>query len=307
MITLQHSLVTLCGLNGDEKKFEEQIPFVLIPDAIRRYCGPRPYSHFEENPDGSQISYMHFPGDLKTVSRENIGNEMMFLAEGYIPCVIGETTHIEKFEQVNGDLDPLYFTGVKKHLTQDVIFDDFVREGMGLDCSRRFESMYSPEETTGKNIGIYTFYRPVKDEDGNYVRTEDGKIKREPEVLDGEQVRKLIAEIENHGVYILAYLVEKSYGITANQEWFDRHVKTALDREYSQDLADGTYQYMRIPEEINRRITEHNWKHLEDGPIPLEDYARMYKDVVLQMPAIDAQMDEKISAQQGNDDKLIDE
>lgn len=300
MITLQHSLVTLFGLNGDEKKFEEQIPFVLIPDAIRRYCGPRPYSHFEETPDGSAISFMHFPLSLRTLSKENIGNERMFLAEGYRPCVIGETTHIEKFEQVNGDLPPLYYAGVKKHLTQDVIFDKFVREGIGLDCSRRFESMYSPEETTGKNIGIFTFSRPVKDEDGEYVRDEEGKIKREPETLDGEGVRKLIAEFENQGLYILAYMIHKTYGITANQEWFDSHVKTALDREYSEDLANGTYQYMRIPEEIDRRITEHDWTHLEEGPIPFADYAKMYREVISQMPEIDTEMDEKLVARDSN-------
>ena len=56
MITLQHSLVTLFGLRGNEEEFDKEVPYVLIPDAIRRYCGPRPYSHFEENPDGTDIS-----------------------------------------------------------------------------------------------------------------------------------------------------------------------------------------------------------------------------------------------------------
>lgn len=288
MITLQHSLVTLFGLRGNEEEFEKQVPYILIPDAIRRYCGPRPYSHFEETPDGKDISYMHFPINLKTLTKENIGNERMHLANGYRPCVLGEKTHIEKFEQTNGDLPPIYYAGVKKHLTQDVIFDDFVREDIGLDCSRRFESMYSPEETTGKNVGIFTFSRRVKDPDGQ-TRTVE-------ETLDGNGVRKLVADIENHGLYILAYMLHKSYGITANQEWFDKHVKKFLDEKYSQDLADGTYQYMKIPEEINRRITEHDWTHLDEGVIPYDVYMQMYKKVIEEMPKIDFEKDEKIAA-----------
>ena len=47
MITLQHSLATLFAYRGDVKAFEKEIPYVLVPDAIRRYCGPRQYSHFE--------------------------------------------------------------------------------------------------------------------------------------------------------------------------------------------------------------------------------------------------------------------
>lgn len=288
MITLQHSLVTLFGLRGNEEEFEKQVPYILIPDAIRRYCGPRPYSHFEETPDGKDISYMHFPINLKTLTKENVGNERMHLANGYKPCVLGEKTHIEKFEQTNGDLPPTYYAGVKKHLTQDVIFDDFVREDIGLDCSRRFESMYSPEETTGKNVGVFTFSRRVKDP--------DGQIRTVEETLDGNGVRKLIADIETQGLYILAYMLHKSYGITANQEWFDKHVKKILDEKYSQDLADGTYQYMKIPEEVNRRITEHDWKHLNEGIIPYDVYMQMYKKVTEEMPKIDVEKDEKIAA-----------
>ena len=290
MITLQHSLVTLFGLRGDEKEFERQVPYALVPDAIRRYCGPRPYSHFEETPDGKDVSYMHFPKSLKLASKENIGNERMKLAEGYRPCVLGEKTHVEVFEKYNGDLPPVYFSGVKKHLVQDVIFDEFVREGIGLDTSRRYESMYTPEETTGKNIGIYTYKRPVRTPDGKLVLDSEGHRVTEDVVLDGEGVRKLIAEIENHGVYVLAHMLYKAYGITANQEWFDEHVKKSLDEVYSQDLSDGTYQYMRIPEDIDKKITDHDWSALDDGLIPLDSYMKMYEQVIMEMPGIDAQM-----------------
>ncbi len=289
MITIQHSLVTLFGLRGDEEEFEKQIPYVLAPDAIRRYCGPRPYSHFEETPDGRDVSYMHFPRSLKSVTKESIKNERMRLADGYKPCVLGEKTHIEVFERVNGDLPPVYYAGVKKHLTQDVIFDEFVRERIGLDTSRRYESMYSPEKTTGKNVGIFTFKKPIKTQEGRYIFDSKGKKLTKTETIDGEGVRKLIADFENQGVYILAYMIYKAYGITANQSWLDEHVKKPLDRTYSKDLADGTYQYMKIPEDINKKITEHDWSSLEDGPIPLEDYVEMYRRVIGEMPKMDAQ------------------
>jgi len=295
MITLQHSLVTLFGLRGNVEEFEKQVPYVLIPDAIRRYCGPRVYSHFEESADGKDISYLHFPISLKTLTKESMENERKYQAKGVTrPCVLGEKTHVEKFEQTNGDLPPVYYAGVKKHLIQDVIFDEFVREKMGLDCSRRFDSMYSEEETNGKNVGIFTFNRPLKNKDGKALLDAKGNPIFSQETLDGNGVRKLIADIENQGLYVLAYMLHESYGITANQEWFDKHVKGPLDNKYSKDLADGTYQYMKIPDEINKRITEHDWTHLNEGILPLEKYIQMYKDVVKEMPKVDMEMEMKL-------------
>ncbi len=307
MITLQHSMVTLFGLRGNEEEFDKEVPYILIPDAIRKYCGPRPYSHFEESPDGKDVSYMHFPLNLKSVTKDNISNEKMHMAEGYRPCVIGEKTHIEVFERTNGDLPPNYYAGAKKHLVQDVIFDEFVREGIGLDCSRRFESMYSPEETTGKNVGIYVFKQRVKDQEGKFVKGPDGKELREDVVLDGVGVRQLIADFENQGVYIQAYMLYKSFGITANQEWFDKHVKANLDKAYSQDLSDGTYKYMKIPEEINKRITDHDWTHLDEGPIPYEDYLRMYERVIAEMPEIDMERLDREEAMKKADKTHLDD
>lgn len=306
MITLQHSLVTLLselaqtkdneGKNKVEDAVKKEIPYVLIPDAIRRYMGPRPYSHFEQTPDGSSISWMHFPTNLKTVSKDNIENSVNhFLAEGYRPCVLGEETHIEKFKETNGDLPSDYYYGVLKHLTQDSIFDEWIRKGIGLDCSRRFDSMHSPEETTAKNIGVYKFKRPRKSDTGEIIKDNEGNVVTDEETLDGAQVRNLIAEIENQGVYILAYLLNEKYGITANQEWFDKNVKGPLDEVYSQDLSNGTYNYMKIPEEINERITKGDWTHLNKGIIPYDVYRKMYEDVILSMAEID--IDKKENAE----------
>lgn len=265
MITLQHTLVTLLGHLGNktkkedvEKELDAEIAYVLFPDAIRRYCGPRQYSHFEEHPTNKgEISWMEYPSDIKHVTREVMESQDKYLAENIPPCVLGENTHIETFEEHNEHLSPEYFSGVKKHLTQDVVFDDFIREK--IDCSKKFNDEFTFK---GKKY-------------------------------DGKGVRTLIADIENQGLYVLACMIHKAYGITANQEWFDKHVKQNLDGVYPQDLADGTYQYMHIPENINRWITEGDWTHLDEGEISFEEYVEMYRKVIRKMPEIDEEKRQK--------------
>lgn len=72
MITLEHAAVALLKVGCNEQKFREVIPFLLEPDAIRRYSGPRVLSHFEKI--GNDVSWMKFPTreDLKRVNKENI-------------------------------------------------------------------------------------------------------------------------------------------------------------------------------------------------------------------------------------------
>ena len=71
MLTLQHSLITLFANNGDEKKFDDEIAYVLIPDAIRKYCGQRQYSHFEKSPTNGDVSWLQYPVNLKQLNKEN--------------------------------------------------------------------------------------------------------------------------------------------------------------------------------------------------------------------------------------------
>ena len=84
MNTLQHTLITLLGygFNKNKKhmkqhtnesinKLEEEIPDVLLADALRRYLGPRQYTHFEKSADGLDTSWLKFP--------ENISNGIELL------------------------------------------------------------------------------------------------------------------------------------------------------------------------------------------------------------------------------------
>ena len=52
-------------MDVDRFILDDEIAYVLIPDAIRRYCGPRQYSHFEEHSDGKDISWMEYPLNIK--------------------------------------------------------------------------------------------------------------------------------------------------------------------------------------------------------------------------------------------------
>ena len=258
MITLQHSLVTLFGLRGDEEKFDDEIAYTLIPDAIRRYTKSRQYSHFEEHPTRKDdIAYMAYPEDLKGIGEDILEKVNHYMADDIPACKLGERSHIETFEKYNQHLSPKYFAGVKKHLTQDIVFDDFIREN--IDCSRKFEDKY-------------VFH---------------GKE------FDGNGIRDKIAEIENQGLYVLAFMVHEAYGITANQEWFDKHVKDILDKEYSKEMKESTYNYMKIPTEINERITNHDWSHIHDGEISCKDYMKMYEEAIEKMPEIDRERKDK--------------
>ena len=259
MITLQHSLVTLFATKDQNiEEFEKELPYVLLPDAIRRYSGPRQYSHFEQGQNGEGHSWMEFPLDIKGMTEESIQKGPRYLLPDIKPCALGERTSVPVFEEHNGFLPNDYFAGVKKHLIQDIIFDKFIRKT--IDCSQKL----------------------------NHEFTFRG------EQYDDKGVRKLITDIEEHGMYVLAYMLNQSCGITANQEWFDEHVKKVLDREYPREIADSTYKYMKIPEKMNDWITNGDWSHLNEGPIPMEEYFALYRECALAMPVVDKEKQTRV-------------
>ena len=302
MITMQHTLITIFSalelerikrlkqgqvLSKDEintivDNITKEIPQVLLVDALRKYFEDRAPGHFEKNSDGTDTSYMHYPTDIKAVDKESIRNEIIYKAPGYRACLLGEDINIEKFEETNADLPEDIYTGVLKHLTQDRIFDEWIRHGAGFDCSGKYDSMYSSEETTPKNIGRYIFRKPIK--------TPDGRIEwdSKEDIVDGSKFRAMVADIEQYGVYVLAAMLNKYYGITTNQKWFDEHIKPSLERDYSQDLADGTYGYMKIRQDLDEKITNHDWSDIEkdNGPIALDSYVELYREVTETMMGI---------------------
>lgn len=246
MLTIQHSLITLLILDGDMEKFRSVIPYVLLPDAIRCYTGARQLSHFEVNSDNSDVSWMQFPLDLKTLNKENVHEVVKsHLADNIKSCCIGETTMIPTFLKYNKHLPLIYHTGVELHLTQDFEYDDFIRNH--IDCSKKYDDIFTVNGNT----------------------------------FNGKDVRRIIAEVEEDGVAILEQWIYSKYHIGANQEWFKENVYNVICKVYSKELADNTYKYMKIRDDIEVAIHSQDWHSVKyNKTINAEDYIKMYHNVI---------------------------
>lgn len=241
MLTLQHSLVTFLALDGDIDRFRFIVAYDLLPDAIRKYTGARQTSHFEINSTGTDVSFMKFPLDLKNLTKETSEKIEGHLAGDIKPCCIGETTQLHVFDQWNKHLPIQYYCGIRMHLIQDYFYDEFIRNI--IDCSDKYNDKF-----------IY-----------------NGKS------VDGSTVRKYVADIEDDGFCILAKEIYDKYGVVTDQAWFDRNVRDIIKTVYSDDLATGTYNYMKIKPEINRAIQTQDWKKCRLHKIAnISGYRAMY-------------------------------
>jgi len=247
----------MCGVlyykNDDSDEFNKHLGYILLPDAIRAYSGARQYSHFERSRDGYDTSYWSFPCDIKHCTKESIQkdiNDYGHLVSDIKPCAIGEDTDIGAFYATNEHLPEVMFTGIEMHLKQDIVFDAFIRDE--IDCSDKYNDVY---RFNGQQ-------------------------------LNGENVRSLIGDIEQHGIYILAHMVFKETGIKITNNWISDIVSPILYEEYPEDLADKTLGFMHIRDDINQFIESENWAHLDEGLIPRSDYEEMYSRVINYMHAI---------------------
>lgn len=258
MLTLQHSLITLIILDGNIERFRQIIPYVLLPDAIRRYTGARQTSHFEENSNHSDISWMKYPLDIKAIDKESQAFKIKsHLANNIKPCCIGETTILTAFNKHNKHLPLIYYTGVKIHLTEDFIYDEFIREH--IDCSDKYNNHF-------------------------YINDK---------AYDDKGVRQAITEIEEDGIVILARHIYEKYNIITDQTWFDKNVRDVLFKVYSEDLAIGNYNYMQLRTDINEAIVSQNWESVKlNNTVSFGDYTRMYDKITGML--YDTQLDLKL-------------
>lgn len=277
MLSVQHIMSAIKKENiqpGQEAEMSEYLAAVVFPDAIRAYSGPRQYSHFEESPNGDDASYWVIPTDMSNVSKESITQsieENSHMAE-VIPAAIGENTSLETFFNTNtetmGAENPTMFYGVKDHLVQDITFDKFIREK--IDCTDKYNGKFSIGE-------------------------------RE---LDDKEVRTVIGEIEQQGIYSLAKQVYEQTGITANAQWFEDTIKPILEKEYPSDLAEKTFNFMKIDEKINEYITNHDWSHINEGLISEQDYEQLYEEIDKQLHLSDKDISDKgIQLARNNEEK----
>lgn len=227
MVTLQHTAITFMSEWAKTRNvmaiLPEQIPWIILPDAVRAYIGPRQPSHFETLPDGTDVSWVRFPdGDvLKEMTKETASQMMeIHLASGIRSCVIGEETQIDLFDQKN--FAHPYFHELRSHMLQDMLLDMALREDM-VDVKGRFEDRFVVRHNTQC-------------------------------VLDGKQLREQVKLFEELGFLYLVGKIYQQSGALLNGEWFANVVYPALQEVYPQDLADTTFKFMKIPEYIEKRI-----------------------------------------------------
>ena len=201
-----------------------EIPWLLLPDAIRAYIGPRQVSHFEKLPEGygNDCSWIKFPSEsaLKELSKENLNKLVSYeLKDGYPACVIGEETDIGEFDIRNGVHK--HYEALRCRMIQDMYFDECLRLRI-IDASQRFSDKFV--------------------------------IRHSKKEIDGKELREQVALFSELGFIKLVCILYEKTGILANREWFDKYVGTALENTYPADLAENTYRYMYISNELNERI-----------------------------------------------------
>lgn len=244
MLSIQH---VLCGaLYFDEDTMKRQMSAMVFPDAIRAYSGPRQYSHFEFNETHTASSYWKMPADMSAVTKESVQKSLK--VDGHLlsdirPCVLGEETNIQAFSQMNQHLPEDMFKGVETHLRQDMVFDEFVRQQ--IDCRDKYHDVF----------------------------IHGGRL------MNGKEVRGVIYDMEQYGVYALAHDLYEQKGITANQQWFEEQIKPDLENAYFAELAEKTFAFMKIDPMIDAYITCHDWSHLNEGPVTYEKYQDLYQCV----------------------------
>lgn len=247
MITLQHAALfslalaekrritsesTTSDFFAFKKELHNEIPWLLLPDAIRAYIKPRQASHFELVPSSSPMdenmaSWMEYPNEetLKTLSQENATQQIdFFVADSYPECVIGEETQLDWFDTCNWKHK--HRIALRCHFIQDILMDACLRNAM-VDVEHRF-------------IDFFTIYHSKK-------------------IIDGQTLRNQVRLFEKLGFINLVGAIYEKTGMLLNREWFNSHVYEALKEAYPIDLAEKTYSYMSIDDALNERINNHDF------------------------------------------------
>lgn len=207
-------------------KLRKMVPYALLPDAIRRYIGARQAGHCEIAMNGD-TSWMEFPDAdvLKTLTAENAAEKVRFhVAEGIQKCVIGEYTNHDVFNRHN--LGHPHYMAFAMHLMQDTCLDRYLREKL-VNVDERYEDKFT--------------------------------IIHSGEVIDGKTLREQVSLFEDALFLTVAGMLYRATGTVANRKWFDDVVYEALKKAYPQDLADGTYEFMKMSPEVDGRISACNF------------------------------------------------
>ena len=225
MITRQHAAITLMAHSskGTIQSFRKEIPWVLLPDGIRAYSGPRQISHFEQLPDGTDTAWIVFPNELtlRNLSKDSFEEKVCcYMPDGYPDCAIGEATDLGMFDVKN--YGNRHYHALRMHMVQDIVLDNVLRDRL-VEVSGRFRNEFT-------------------------VRWNHKKI-------DGNTLRKQVEIFENLGFIHLAGKVYERTGKVLNNKWFEEYVLEPLRAAYPEDLAQNTFKYMHLSDKDDARIT----------------------------------------------------
>lgn len=257
--------------NGRElyKRLMDEVPFLLLPDAMRSLVSARQPSHFEEKPDGNGNAWMRFPDEkiLKGLTKDNVIELVEFEIDSDIPqCAISETIALEGFKSSNRD-HPHYRT-LRIHLLQDRELDKAVREM--YDIQGRFDDLFVPRY----NCSDYNLPMTIKDvlvETGalealNELGIEEERLEklcgvqmRFKRFMTGKEVRSKLGMFQRLGFLVMAGRIYEKFGIKLNRDWFNHYVYTSLMMTYPDDLAQKTFRYMNLEDDIEARINSCNF------------------------------------------------
>ena len=97
--------------------------------------------------------------------------------------------------------------------------------------------------------------------------------------MNGKELRSLISEIEQQGIYVMSYILYQKYHVSTHQGWLEKVVRPALEAEYPKDLAKKTFSYMKISSSVNVRIAVGDWSKHGAGYVPLYDYMKFLAEL----------------------------
>ena len=94
---------------------------------------------------------------------------------------------------------------------------------------------------------------------------------------DSTTVRGLITAIEDDGIAYLSKYIKDTFNISVNQAWFDENIKPIFYNAYSKELADNTYKYVKVRDDINQALRTGNFKEVKLTKLSsYADYMEMY-------------------------------
>lgn len=216
----------------------------LTPDTIRCCKIARTITHFTgTHPD--KCSWIVFPKTAKELASFDEETSYEFNQEELIPCVVDEKTNIALYEQKNfGVIDEEIFKAIKYHLTEDSIFDTWLRNK--IDFSRKYEDIF-----------VYK-----------------GKV------LNGKELRELITYIEQVSVYVYAEKLYKEQGITYTNEWIKENIRPVLYEVFSEKVAQTAYSYMQIKPEYDENIAKHVFDYSDIELELVEELTKLHEQII---------------------------